>query len=304
MVRATNAHRWKSQGQDVTDEWREHRTTFKKPSFAVPKGATDCHCHIVGDVKKYPLAPNRSFDPFPASQEEYLSLMSTLGIERTVIVQPSFYGFDNSCTLAAINAFGQKRARGICVVEPEVGTYRLRELDAGGFRGIRFITLASGGASIDALPDMAKKIAPLGWHVQMYVTNNMFASLESVIKSLPVPVVFDHMADIQSNMTMNEPAFQTVLRLLDTGRCYVKLSGYRSSVGGYPYSDVAWIAKAFIAHAPERCLWGTDWPHPRVKDHMPDDGELLDLVADWAPDAKVRQKILSDNPKTLYGFES
>lgn len=288
----------------MADEWLEHRTTFKKPSFAVPKGATDCHCHIVGDVKKYPQAPNRSFDAMPASEEEYLNLMATLGLDRTVIVHPSFYGFDNSCTLAAISAFGQKRARGICVVEADVGINRLRELNAGGFRGVRFITFAAGGLNIDSLPDVAKKIAPLGWHVQAYIASDMLSKLEPTIKALPCDIVLDHMADIQADMNTNHPAFQAVLRLLGTGRCWVKLSGYRSSKAGYPYSDVAWIAKAFIAHAPDRCVWGTDWPHPRVAKHMPDDGELLDLVADWAPDAKVRQKILSDNPKALYGFES
>jgi predicted TIM-barrel fold metal-dependent hydrolase len=286
----------------LAEPWLEHRHVVKKPSFAVPKGACDCHAHIVGDRTKYPMSDQRRIEPFPASQGQYLTMLATLGVERMVIVQPSFYGFDNSCTLAAIVSFGLGRARGVCVVEPDVSVNRLRELDAAGFRGVRFNVVAPGGNPLEAMTSLAKKIAPLGWHIQILANHDHWAGLEPLIRDLPVPVVMDHMAYIPANMTRNDPALQAVLRLLDTGRAWIKLTGYRSSVAGYPYADVAPLSRLFIKQAPERCVWGTDWPHPRVKDHMPDEGELLDLVRDWAPEEDMQRRILVDNPADLYGF--
>jgi predicted TIM-barrel fold metal-dependent hydrolase len=248
------------------------------------------------------MSDKRRIEPFPASQEQYLAMLATLGVERMVIVQPSFYGFDNSCTLAAIAAFGLNRARGVCVVEPDINSNRLRELDAAGFRGVRFNVVAPGGNPLAAMTELAHKAAPLGWHIQMLANYNVWTELDPVIRALPVPVVIDHMAYIPADMRQDHPALMTVLRLLDTGRVWIKLTGYRSSIAGYPYADVAPLSRLFIARAPERCVWGTDWPHPRVKDHMPDEGELLDLVRDWVPEQNARQRILVDNPKALYGF--
>jgi predicted TIM-barrel fold metal-dependent hydrolase len=252
----------------VVEPQLKHRDAIRKPSLVVPNGACDCHAHVVGDRAKFPFTPNRSFTPHVASYDEYAAVLGTLGIERRVIVQPSFYGFDNSCTLSAVAASGLDRARGVAMIDPATDSKALRALDDQGIRGARFITAVKGGGSLDQLRDVAKRIAPLGWHLQLYIA----------------------------------ASFQAILKLLDTGRCWVKLCGYRNSVAGHPYADVAPLARRFIAHAPERCLWGTDWPHTNVKDHVPDDGDLLDLLRDWAPDEAVRNRILVSNPAALYGF--
>jgi predicted TIM-barrel fold metal-dependent hydrolase len=278
------------------------RDVTMAPSFAVPSGACDCHAHVIGDPAQYPFAPNRSFTPVEASHQEYLSVLYTLGIERMVVVQPSFYGFDNSCTLAAVAASGLHRARGIAMIDPAIDRTTLRALDAGGIRGARFITIAKGGGSLGQLRDVARLVAPLGWHVQMYVGADVWREMADTILALPVQVVIDHMGQITADKDENDPNFKAILRMLDSGRCWVKICGYRNSVSGHPYADVAPLAKRFIAHAPERCVWGTDWPHTNMKSYVPDDGALLDLLRDWAPDEAARHRILVTNPAALYGF--
>jgi predicted TIM-barrel fold metal-dependent hydrolase len=286
----------------VAEPLLKHRSGTHKPALVVPKAACDCHAHVVGDPATFPFTPNRSFTPHEASYDEYAAVLETLGIERRVIVQPSFYGFDNSCTLAAIAASGLDRARGIAMIDPATDGRTLRALDAAGIRGARFITAVKGGGSLDQLRDVAGLIAPLGWHLQMYITPAAWRELAPTIMQLPVDVVMDHMAHVDADTPADDAALAAILKLLDTGRCWVKLCGYRNSVAGHPYDDVAPLARRFIAHAPERCLWGTDWPHTNVQTYIPDDGELLDLLADWAPDEAVRNRILVSNPAALYGF--
>ena len=272
------------------------------PVFPAPPGACDCHAHIFGPVADYPYAEGRSYTPPDASREEYLAMLATLGIERAVIVQPSVLGFDNRCTTDAVAAFGTHRARSIVMVPPDILEAELQALHDGGARGVRFITTSHGGASLDQLQEIAARIAPLGWHVQMYVPAQTWADLASVVQALPVAVVMDHMAGIHADTPEGDEGLAAVLRLLERGRFWVKLSGYRSSVAGHPYADVAPLARRLAALAPERCVWGTDWPHPNMHAHMPDDGELLDLLAAWVPDEGRRHRILVDNPARLYGF--
>jgi predicted TIM-barrel fold metal-dependent hydrolase len=286
----------------VAEPQLKHRDATRKPSLVVPQGACDCHAHVVGDPAKFPFTPHRSFTPHPASYDEYAAVLGTLGIERRVIVQPSFYGFDNSCTLSAVAASGLDRARGVAMIDPATDGKAIRALDHQGIRGARFITAVKGGGSLDQLRDVAQLIAPLGWHLQLYIAADAWRELAPTIAQLPVDVVMDHMAHVEADTPADDPSFQAILRLLDAGRCWVKLCGYRNSVAGHPYADVAPLARRFIAHAPERCLWGTDWPHTNVKDYVPDDGDLLDLLRDWAPDAAVRNRILVSNPAALYGF--
>ena len=287
---------------DVTKLCQGPRKIITAPRFEVPKNACDCHAHIIGPTTRFPFVESRSFTPPDALVQDYQSMLGTLGIERGVIVQPSVYGTDNSCTLAALIALGLDRARGIAAIDESISMAELRELDAAGFKGARFITMAKGGARIEHLQGVGKKIAPLGWHIEMFVPTDAWPELYPKVRDLPVPVVFDHLANLTPDRGPDDPAVTAVMKLLATGRCWVKLCGYRVSLSGYPYADVAPIAQRFVQRALERCVWGSDWPHTSIEGHMPDDGELLTLLHEWVPDAAKLRRILVDNPAELYAF--
>ena len=278
------------------------RKETKRPRLAVPGLACDCHSHIFGPAAQYPYTSNRSFTPPDALIPEYLAMLNTLGVERTVVVQASVYGSDNRRTASAVKELGLHRARGIAMVDQDVSNETLRALDACGIRGTRFITTVKGGPSLDNLPGVAGKIAEFGWHIEMYVPRHLWQDLFPVLKTLPVPVVFDHMGGLSADTTNEDPDLKGILALLESGKCWVKLCGYRASLTGHPYVDVTPLARRFVTTAPERCVWGTDWPHTTLTGYMPDDGDLMDLLLDWAPDEATRKKILVDNPAVLYGF--
>lgn len=286
----------------MTESYIRQRETTQPPASPPPRGSCDCHLHIIGNLEKYPFSTNRSFTPVEASATEYLKVLDTLGFDRAVVVQPSFYGFDNSCTVDSVAALGLHRARGIVMIDPATNPEALRNFDDSGIRGARFNAIAKGGGSLDQVRDIANLIAPLGWHLQMYVGPEVWRDMADTIVSLPVQVVIDHMGNIPADKDENDPNLKAILRLLDSGRCWIKVSGYRNSVTGHPYADVAPLVRRFVAHAPERCVWGTDWPHTNMKKYMPDDGALLDLFQEWVPDEKARHRILVSNPATLYGF--
>ena len=231
-------------------------------------------------------------------------MINTLGLQRMVVVQASVYGTDNTRTLDAVQALGLHRARGIVMVDRNVDTATLRDLSARGVNGTRFITTVKGGPTLDQLRDVAAKIADFNWHIEMYVPRHLWTELLPIVADLPVPVVFDHMGGMLANTAENDPDILGMLRLLESARCWVKMCGYRASVAGHPYADVTPLARRFIRHATDRCVWGTDWPHTTMEGYMPDDGDLLDLLGEWAPDAAERQKILVDNPAALYAFAS
>ena len=279
------------------------RIAVRKPGFDVPAGACDCHTHIIGPPDRYPFVPNRSFTPPDASEQDILAMLAVLGLERMVIVQPSVYGIDNRRTVDAVQALGTERARGVAMVAANVDMGELRELDQAGIRATRFITTAGGGPSLDDLPGVARKIADLGWHIEMYVPLATLPVVLPVVRSLPVPVVFDHMGGLRADTAENDPLLTEILRLLEAGRHWVKLCGYRNSLAGFPYRDVAPLARRLIAAAPERCVWGTDWPHTVIEGYMPEGADLLDLLAEWAPDPALREGILVGNPAALYRFD-
>jgi len=274
----------------------------RPPNFAVPSLACDCHSHILGPVGDYPYVANRSFTPPDASPQAYLKMLGALGIERMVVVQPSVYGSDNSRTADAVGELGIHRARGVAMVGENVTSSEIKALDDAGIRATRFITTAGGGPSLDNLPGVARKVADFGWHIEMYVPLDTWPKVLPVIETLPVSVVFDHMGGLKADVADNDPLLIQILRLLDTGKHWVKLCGYRNSQTGYPYADVTPLARRFIERAPERCVWGTDWPHTNITGHMPNTGELLDLLGEWVPDAATRKRILVDNPAQLYRF--
>jgi len=274
----------------------------RPPNFAVPSLACDCHSHILGPVGDYPYVANRSFTPPDASPQAYLKMLGALGVERMVVVQPSVYGSDNSRTADAVCELGIHRARGVAMVGEDITSSEIKALDDAGIRATRFITTAGGGPSLDNLPGVARKVADFGWHIEMYVPLDTWPKVLPVIETLPVSVVFDHMGGLKADVADNDPLLIQILRLLDTGKHWVKLCGYRNSQTGYPYADVTPLARRFIERAPERCVWGTDWPHTNITGHMPNTGELLDLLGQWVPDAQTRERILVGNPAQLYRF--
>jgi predicted TIM-barrel fold metal-dependent hydrolase len=281
------------------------RDATAAPKRRAPPGGADCHFHIIGPHPRYPMIDNRAYTPPEALVPHYQKMARTLGIERMVVVQPSIYGSDNRCTLDAVEPLGRRNTRAIVVIDDSISDAALKDMAAQGAVGIRINTVLAGGTPVRQVASLAKRLAPLGWHIQVWSHGEQIIDVAPLLHALPVPVVLDHMGGVQSDRGLDSPEFEAVMRLLDTGNVYVKVSGYRSSSKGYPYADVAPIARKLIAAAPERCVWGTDWPHPSLfgSTHMPDDGMLLDLLRQWEPSDALSQQILVDNPARLYGFD-
>jgi len=270
----------------------------------VPAGACDCHAHVIGPPESYPYVPERSYTPPTATLEAYQSLHQILGIERAVIVQPSVHGTDNQVTLDAIAGYGPN-ARGVAVVDAAVDDGELVRLNDGGIRGLRLNVLFGGGVGMHALEPLAERIADMGWHIQLLLDARNLVELAPRLRRLPVPAVVDHMGHMNVAHGIDHPGFQTLIDLVREGVCWVKLSGnYRISAEGPPFSDVIAFARALIEAGPERMVWGTDWPHPALNDFMPNDGDLLDALDEFAPDPDLKREILVDNPAQLYGFDS
>jgi D-galactarolactone isomerase len=273
-------------------------------NFALPDGATDCHHHIYDP--RFAYNPNAVLKPPFATAADYKVLQKKLGTSRNVVVQPSTYGVNNDCTLDAIKQFGEN-ARGVCVVNSKVTDAELKKLHAGGIRGLRIqFGLGNPVTAEEALP-LAKRIAPMGWHIQCNMPPEQLVQMESLLLSLPVPVIIDHLGRA---VDTKGPQFVTVRKLLDSGKGWVKVSGaYLYGGGTAPhYEGASAAAKAYIKAAPERCVWGSDWPHPDATKKlnpvaMPDDLTLLNLVAEWLPDEKLRHRILVENPERFYGFD-
>jgi predicted TIM-barrel fold metal-dependent hydrolase len=255
--------------------------------------------HLFGPFDRYPLSSRRSYTPPEASVAMYRAVCAAIGIQRTVVVQPSVYGTDNALTLDSVAALGRDRARAVVVVDEAVTRADLEAMASRGACGVRFNAVLGNGPPLEQLPRLADRLRPMGWHLELYCHAHDIVPLEPIVPVLGVPVVFDHMGGIRAGEASG-PAFAALIRLLGGG-AWVKLCGYRSS-GGHPYDDVKAMARAMIAAAPSRCVWGTDWPHPALDTEVPDDGHLMNLLSDWAPDPAQRQAILVENPKRLYAF--
>jgi predicted TIM-barrel fold metal-dependent hydrolase len=266
-------------------------------------GATDCHLHIFGSSERYPFNPNRAYTPDEAPLSAYDALSARLGLERMVIVQPSVYSMDNRCTLDSCVAAGKNRARAVVVVDHTVSDAQLADMNAIGARGVRINALTPAGVPLTQIKAIAERIVPLGWHLQFWISGSQLVALADLIRSLPVPAVFDHMGQFSLDGGMENPELKTLLSLLKEEHCWVKLCGYRVSKSGPPYDDIRAQVDAMVATAPARCVWGTDWPHPQMEGRpYPDDQFLLDLLGSWAGDEAQRKRILVDNPARLYGF--
>ena len=271
-------------------------------SFPMPEGACDTHAHVISDSAAYPMVPSRIYTPPPAPEAKYLAMLAATGCSRGVIVQISVYGTDNRYLLEVLGR-NRDRLRGVAVVGPEVTDRELEALHAAGVRGLRIIiSFPGGGLGFDAMELLAERIAPLGWHMQFLADGRELPGLLPRMRKLACPGVLDHMGHMPAALGPRHPAFLAVRELAAEHGWWVKLSGaYRLSDDYDGFKEVTPVAQALIAAAPDRMLWGSDWPHVAMA-RMPDTGRLRNLLPDWAPDPAVRNRILVDNPARLYGF--
>lgn len=273
-----------------------------EPQFAVPALACDTHAHVIGMPPQWSLVTNRSYTPPEATIASYMAMLDALHMERGVLVQPSVHGTDNGLMMHAI-ATAPERLRGVAVVSPEISDAELDALHAGGVRGIRFNVLFGGGIGMEHLESLARRVSRLNWHVQLLMDVRTIAEIGETILRLPIEVVFDHMGHMPTDEMASHAGFALQMRLLREGRAWVKLSGaYRISVRGAPFDDAVEPARQLYEAAPDRCVWGSDWPHVAVTGPMFNTGELLELFRRTFPDAGDRKRILADNPVRLYGF--
>ncbi|HET7159987.1 MAG TPA: amidohydrolase family protein [Burkholderiales bacterium] len=273
-----------------------------RPRAAFPPNATDCHAHIFGPQDRYPLLPRTHFVPHECPLSEYLRMLRILGCERGVLVQPSVYGTNNSAIEEALQS-GAFNLRGVAVVAEDVTDQELERLHGLGFRGIRINTAsATPGLKLEHAPRIAERIKHLGWHLQFFVNFRENPWMEAELTRLPVNIVIDHFGRIAVSDGLNAPPFTALLRLLKREHCFVKLMGPYFITDAPGFTDTTPFAQAMIHAAPDRVVWGTDWPHPSARELMPNDGDLADLLIDWAPDEDARRRILVDNPQRLYAF--
>jgi 2-pyrone-4,6-dicarboxylate lactonase len=281
-------------------------TMPSKPRLRLPRGACDTHVHVFGPGARFPYDPTRATIPADAPKEALFALHDFLGIERCIIVQTAAHGFDNSATADALAARGGTY-RGVALAPTTISDAELKTLDAAGFRGVRFHYMQhlNAGAPIDEVVAFGKRLAALGWHLQIHMQAERTAELAPAIHRSPVPVVIDHMGRIDASLGLDQPHFQELLRLLDDRNVWVKVSGCdRATRQGPPYADAVPFARKLVAEAGDRVVWGLDWPHPNHRGPIPNDGRLVDLIAEMAPSETARQALLVDNPQRLYQFSS
>lgn len=276
----------------------------RTPDYTPPPGACDAHCHIFGPGDRYPYAPGRSYTPPDAPLERFQELQATLGLERAVLVNASCHGVDNTVILDAI-AQSDGRYRGVANVDDTFTDEDFLRLDEGGIRGVRFnfVKHLGGTPDMTVFHDVVDRIQPLGWHVVLHFDAADLLEFEGLLDSLPVPFVIDHMGRVPTGNGLNQPPFQLLLEAARRENCWVKVCGAeRISTAGPPFTDAVPFARALLEVSQDRILWGTDWPHPNIREHMPNDGDLVDLIPLFMPDEALREKVLVENPDRLYGF--
>lgn len=279
----------------------------RAPNFKMPVGACDSHAHICGPISDFAYSPDRIYTPPDCLLADYNQMLSTLGVEKAVLVQPSIYGTDNTVMLKAM-AETAMPVRGVAVVDGSIDESELRVMHNAGVRGVRFnlvdVADTSGDIPLDDVKAMAERIKPMGWHVEFLVHVDDYPNFDEMFAEFPTNIVVGHLGYIRPGQDTSIPGFQALLRLMQAGKCWTKLTGpYRISSGDVPYADTTPFAHALIEAAPEQVIWGTDWPHVMVKKPMPNDGDLCDMLAVWIPDADIQKQVLVDNPTRLYDFD-
>ena len=288
----------------MDDGWLVFHPDPAKPDFPVPAGAVDAHCHVFGPGEIFPYAPTRKYTPCDASKEKLWALRDHLGFERNVIVQATCHGADNRALVDALED-SQGRARGVATVTRDICDDEIQKLHTAGVRGVRFnfVKRLVDVLPRDALVEMAERLKPLGWHLVIYVESRDLPELSDFFASLPGTIVFDHMARPDVSKAVEGEEFDLFIRMLvENQNMWAKVScPDRLSVSGPPgYEDVVPFAKRVVETIPDRVLWGTDWPHPNLKSHMPDDGKLVDYIPKIAVAEELQHKLLVDNPMRLY----
>jgi predicted TIM-barrel fold metal-dependent hydrolase len=281
-------------------------TEIRSPKIVFPKGAVDCHAHVCGPADLFPYADERIYTPPDATLDSYNALLQMLGVDRAVLVQPSVYGTDNRAMLAALKQHPEK-FRGVAVIANNTSDRELEELHQAGVRGVRcnIVDVAdkSAGLPIAYLTNLAKRIAPFGWHLELLMHVNEYPDLAKVFENFPVDLVFGHFGYTHAKHGVNNPGFQGLLNLIREQRAWVKMTGpYRICDGDLPYADMRAFNDAVIEANPAQLIWGSDWPHVMVKKQMPHDADLCDLFGTWVRDSALRKSILVDNPCILYDF--
>jgi len=285
----------------------------RAPKTTLPPKSCDSHFHVFGPPEQFPFVSTREYTPPAAALEHYMKMIAVIGIERAVVVQPSVHGLDNSATLDAIrNSHGN--FRGVARIDDKTPKDELKRLHEAGVRGVRFNLLdrPRGNIKLAALDRCVENVAALGWSVDLHIDMKNLIEQEKRIRDMPVPVVIDHMARVKPAEGLDQPGFQLLLDLMKLEHVWVKVSAADKICNtrvhayfGLPFVEVIPYARAVIAAAPDRVIWGTDWPHSNTfaPGYTPNDGDLIDLLAEFAPEERTRKKILVDNPAALYGFE-
>lgn len=281
-----------------------HPNPHRPARLTTPRGACDAHCHVFGPGHRFPYAPTRSYTPHDAGLAALRAVHDRLGLTRAVVVQASCHGTDNRAMVDALQQ-GAGRYAGVAMIDANTSDDELEALHRVGVRGIRFNFVAHLGGAPDQTEfwRSVERIAPLGWHVVLHFDAKDITEHWDLFDRMPVPFVIDHFARVSTSEGLKQAPFRALLQLLTDERCWVKVSGAErlGPTGHPPYDEVVPFAQELIRVAPDRILWGTDWPHPNVR-VMPDDGDLVDLLADFAPDPELRHRILVDNPARLYDF--
>ena len=274
-----------------------------KPKLKLPRVACDAHVHVFGPRARFPFAEVRNYTPSDATKEMLFALHARLGIEHCVIVQPNCHGTDNRVTEDAVAASGQSY-KGVALVRTTVSDAELKRLTAAGLTGARFHYMShlSKSEPIDDVLAFAKRLADVGWHIQIHGEASVLADMAPTLERSPVPVMIDHIGRIDASLGLEQPAFRALLALMQDRNVWIKVSGLdRITRQGPPYADAVPFARKLVAEFGDRVVWGTDWPHPNHT-HKPDEGQLVDLIAEMALSAAARQALLVDNPQRFYNF--
>jgi len=277
----------------------------RTPAFKAPPKSCDAHCHVFGPKDLFPYSPSSTYEPPDAGKDRLKKLHEILGLERAVIVQASCHGPDNRAMLDAIASSGGAY-RGVCIARTTFTDADFRQLHEGGVRGVRFnfVTHLGGTPDLDAMKTILERVKPLGWHLIIHVNAEDLIKFEAFFSSIELAVVVDHMGRVPCDQGTGQAAFQVLKRFMARENWWCKICGAeRISRAGPPFADAIPFAQELIALAPDRILWGTDFPHPNITRWMPNDGDLLDLLPRFAPSAALQQQILVDNPARLYGFD-